>query len=346
MKKLRSVFIFITIVCFTSCQKDKPADNIEPSISASQGHRVYITSEGVFNSNNAGVTIYQPSTGESIIDYYKSQNNNAVLGDVCQSITKANNNFYLSVNNSGKIVVVSADDFKLKGTLTGLTSPRYVLPITFQKAYVSDLYSNSITIMDLNTFTKTGSIPFTGWSERMELLYNKAFVTNMKKAYTYVINTVNDQVIDSINTGINAGSLVLDKNNKLWILSSGDNTNSVAARLTKIDAVTLQTELSLNFNLPDAPNSLCINGTKDTLYFLNKNVYRMTLASTALPTSAFITTTSNNLYGIAVNDKDYNIYVSDAIDYIQKSSILVYSPQGQFKTMFKAGINSSNFFFE
>src|SRR5205807_1883891 len=122
-------------------------------------------------------------------------------------------------------------DFKIKGTVTGLNSPRYILPITFQKAYVSDLYANSISVIDLNTFTKIGAIPCNGWTEHMALIYNKAFITNMKRNYTYVVNTVNDQIVDSINTGMNAGSILIDKNSKLWILGSGDKINNIPGKL-------------------------------------------------------------------------------------------------------------------
>jgi YVTN family beta-propeller protein len=346
MRILKVITALTVFFSLGSCKKDSPKDPEIQTVSVTQGHRVYITNEGNFNTNNAGVTIYQPSNGQLVTDYYKNQNNNAVLGDICQSMIKANNNFYLVINNSGKITVVDADEFKLKGNITGLTSPRYILPISYTKAYVTDLFSNSVSIVNLVSMVKTGSIPLKGWTENMELLYNKAYITNMQKNYTYVINTTTDAVIDSINVGINAGSIVLDKNNKLWILSSGDNTNSIQGKLTRVDALTLAVEQTITFNLPDSPKNLCINATKDTLYYLNKNVYQLPITATTLPPGAFITSSSNNLYGLAVNDKDYTIYFSDAIDYVQKSAISVYSSTGQFRTLFRAGINSSNFYFE
>jgi DNA-binding beta-propeller fold protein YncE len=326
--------------------KDKPNDVMQPDVSFGSGSKVFVTNEGNFGSNNASVSMFQLSNNQVISDIYKTQNNNAVLGDICQSMTRINNKYYIVVNNSGKIVIVNPDDFKLITTITGLTSPRFILPVTFSKAYVSDLSSGSISILNLNTNTKTGSIPCSGWTEQMTVIYNKAFVTNNNSGYAYVINTINDQITDSINVGPYAGSIVIDKNSKLWILSGGNSSSSTAGKLLRIDPVTLSVELSLPFTTSDSPGNLCINATKDTLYYLNKNVYRMTIASTSLPTSAFVTSTSNTFYGLAVSDKDKNVYVSDAIDYIQKSSILVFSPGGQMITSFKAGINASNFYFE
>lgn len=342
-----SVCIFVLIaVLLSSCVKDKPNDAMQPIVSFGSGQKVFITNEGNFGSNNAGVSLYEIDNGQLVTDIYKTQNNNAVLGDVCQSMTKINNKYYIVVNNSGKIVVVNATDFKLAGTINGLQSPRYILPITFNKAYVSDLYSNSVSIIDLNTNTKTGSIPCKGWTEQMVLIYNKAFVTNNNSDYTYVINTITDQITDSVYVGKFGGSIVIDKNSKVWVLSTGDSPNSIVGRLTRFDPVTLQVDLSFLFASNDAPNNLCINASKDTLYFLNKSIFRIPVNAVSLPGSPFVTSTSNTFYGLAVSDKDHNVYVSDAIDYIQKSSIMVYSPNGSLKTTFKAGINASGFYFE
>jgi DNA-binding beta-propeller fold protein YncE len=328
-----------------SCVKDKPNDIMQPEVNLSGSSKVFITNEGNFGTNNASVSLYDPGNGQVITDLYSTQNSNAVLGDVCQSMNKINSKYYIVVNNSGKIVVVGTADFKLKATISGLSSPRFILPVTFNKAYVSNYSGNSISVVDLNTNTKTGSIPCTGWTEQMAVIYNKVFVTNNNSNYTYVINTINDQITDSVNVGKFAGSLVIDKNSKLWILSGGDNPNT-PGKLSRIDPATLQVELSLPFSMSDSPGNLCINATKDTLYFLNKNVYRMAISQTSLPASAFISNSSNTFYGLAVSDKDHTVYVSDAIDYIQKSSIMVYSPNGTLKTTFKAGINASGFYFE
>ncbi len=345
MKLTYTILVLISLLLL-SCIKDKPNDIMQPEVSIGGGPKVFITNEGNFGTNNASVSLFETATGNIVTDIYKSQNNNAVLGDVCQSMTKINNKYYVVVNNSGKIVVVNPADFKLITIITGLQSPRQILPVTFNKAYVTDLYANAISIIDLNTNTKTGSIPCSGWTEQMTLIYNKAFVTNNNSNYTYVINTITDQITDSIYVGKFGGSMVTDKNSKIWVLSTGDSPNSVVGKLTRIDPITLNIELSLPFGSTDSPSNLCINATKDTMYFLNTSVYRIGISSTTLPGSAFVTSSANTFYGLGVSDKDHNIYVSDAIDYIQKSSILVYSPNGGLKTSFKAGINASNFYFE
>lgn len=342
---MRFIIYIVILTALTGCINDKPNDTLQPQVILSNGHKVYVTNEGNYGSNNASVSLYDLGNGSVVNDIYKTQNN-LTLGDVCQSMTKINNYYYLVVNNSGKIVIVAADDFKIQTTISGFNSPRYILPVSQNKAYVSDLYANAISIIDLNSNTKTGSIVCSGWTEQMTLLYNKAFVTNMKSNYVYVINTTNDQITDSVLVGPNAGSLVIDKNSKLWVLSSGNSSASIIGKLSRINPLTLAVEATYNFSNSDHPSNLCLNSTHDVLYFLNTHVYSMNITDNNLPVSALISGTSHTYYGLAVSDKDNNVYVSDAIDYIQKSTIMLYSSTGQLQTSFKAGINASGFYFE
>jgi DNA-binding beta-propeller fold protein YncE len=208
--------------------KDKPQEPIKTAASFNPNTKVLIVNEGNFGWGVGSISLYDPSSGAVIEDYYKQQNNNATLGNVCQSITKYNNNYYVVINNSNKIVVVNSSDFVKTATINGLNSPRYILPITYNKAYVSDLYANSIQIIDLNSNSISGSIPCINGTEQMALIYNKAFVTNSNSNYCYVINTITDVITDSIHVGKGNSSICVDKNSKLWILSTGNSTQSIA----------------------------------------------------------------------------------------------------------------------
>lgn len=340
------ILLFFVLSGLYACIKDKP--NIQPSgnINLSSNHKLYITNEGNFMYNNASVSLYNPDTKEVITDIFKTQNPNYLLGDVCQSIIKIQNTYYLVVNNSGKIVMVNADNFKVSGTITGFTSPRYILPVSFAKAYVSDLYANKITIIDLTTNQIKGSILLNGWTENMLLFYNKAFVLNPYKYYCYVIDVIQDKIMDSIYIGKYASGLVLDKNDKLWILCSGDNSVNDLPKLHRIDPVSLQKELSLNFSGSDNPHHLVIDANRESLFYINQHVFKMNINSIQLPNSPLINNHNNNFYALYLNNYDNNLYISDAMDYVQNSSIYRYNTNGQLIHTFKAGINASGFWGE
>ncbi len=341
---------FIAILLLNSCVKDKPQEPISSAVSINAEAKVLVINEGNYGWNNgngnSSISVYDPTSGAVIEDYYKQQNPTKNLGDVCQSMTKYNNNYYIIVNNSHKIEVVDASDFKNKATINGLNSPRYFLPILYNKAYVSDLNQNSIYIINLNSNTISGSIPCMKGTEQMALIYNKAFITNENSDYCYVINTINDVITDSILVGKGASSIVIDKNSSVWVLSGGSSSASQAGKLQKINPISLQIEQTLNFNTSEYPSHLCINKTHDTLYYINSDVFQLPIANTQLPNNPIILHGTKIFYGLGVNPKDYHIYVSDAIDYVQKSTIEIYSTAGNLITKFNAGHISNGFMFE
>lgn len=325
---------------FFACKKDKPSSSTSSiPVTPSASKKVYVINEGQFNSNNASISLYDPATGNVTEDYYKAQNGINV-GDIAQSMNYINEKFYIVVNNSNKILVCDKQ-FKKTAEISGFTSPRYILPINNSKAYVSDLYSHSISVVDLNSNAKTSEIELHSSSEQMVMIDNKVFVTTNNYPstnYIYIIDATSNTLIDSVNVGQNATNIVLDKNNKIWVL--GNN-------LTRINTQThFVVELSLNVSNTYYSSKLCLNKTKDTLYYLNTNIYRMSINDNTLPTSALINAGSKNFYGLGVNPNDYNIYATDALDYIQKANVYVYSSKGVELKNFKAGISANGFYFE
>lgn len=338
------IFLVLCTIAFYSCQKDGPPNIPQSKVSVGTSGGVYITNEGNFGSGNAMVSYYNIASGTSVEDLYQPANG-APLGDVCQSMCLFNQSAYLVVNNSGKVVVVNPTSFIATATISGFNSPRYFLPVSNSKAYVTDLYANAVSIVNLSTNTITGKIPCKGWTEELALAYGKAFVTNEYQNKVYVINTSVDSIVDSIQVSYGSNSIVEDKNGKLWVTCGGNQTN-IYAGIYRINPITDQVEQSFQFpTLTDSPWRLHINGTNDTLYFLNTNVYRMAISASGLPSSAFITQGTRNFYGLGVDPNLGTIYVADAIDYIQRGEIYRYQPNGTLINNFLAGIIPGDFYF-
>ncbi len=338
-------FLLSLSLLLNSCRKDKPEDGSEPMVSVGNSGGVYITNEGNYQFGNAKVSYYNIADSAVIEDLYQPANN-VGLGDVCQSMCFFNNKGYVVVNNSGKVVVVHPTTFITTVTITGFTSPRFFLPVSNSKAYVTDLYSNSISIVDLSSNTITGSIACPGWTEELVLAYGKAFVTNEQQNKIYVINTATDVVEDSIAVGFGSNAIREDKNGKLWVLCGGKQTNTIYASLYRINPITNQVEQSFQFpNLTDNPFRLNTNITNDTLYFLNKGVFKMSIAAANLPATPFISEGTRNFYGLGIEPNTNIVYVADAIDYIQKGKIYRYQPDGTVINSFLAGIIPGAFYF-
>ncbi len=337
-----NIFIGVCVfLFFSSCVKDKPD---EDHSTTTIDHGVYIVNEGNFQFGNASVSYYNESKNTVQEDLFQSANNKA-LGDVAQSMMVYNSKAYVVVNNSGKIEVLDPQTFVISATINGFNSPRFFLPVSTNKAYVSDYKSNSISIVNLNTNMISGSIPCSGWTEEMVFTAGKVFVCNKYRDKVYVLNTSTDQISDSIVVGYSSTSIRVDKNGKLWVLCGGDAQNNIPGTLYRIDPNTYNVEKTFPFQPSNYPWRMEMNGASDTLYYLNTGVYRMTISDSSLPTSALITEGNRNFYALGIHPNTSVVYVSDAMDYVQKSTIYRYTKDATLINTFKAGIISTDFYF-
>ncbi|MGE0568833.1 MAG: YncE family protein [Bacteroidia bacterium] len=337
----KAAFILLIAALGTACVKDKPVPAETAPVNINGSNKVFIINEGNFGSGNAGVSIYDPNNGNVVEDIYKSKNGNNI-GDVAQSMTKINGDYYIVVNNSGKVVICDKD-FKQKGSISGFTSPRYLLQVSNQKAYVSDLYANAVNVVNLNDNTIIRQIPISSWTEKMVMLYNKVYVAAPERAFVYIIDASSDLLIDSINVSENCYEIALDKNDNLIALSgSGQNDG----KLSKYNAINHQFIESINISPNASPRSLTLNKLKDTLYFIGENICMISLSDFSNKNENFISKGNKIFYSIALNPNDGRLYVSDALDYVQKSNIHIFDKNGVEKGSFKAGINAGNFYFE
>ena len=300
---------------------------------------------------NASLSFYNYESKRVQNDLFYARNN-APLGDVAQSLYWYENTLFIVVNNSGKIYLIDPQTAEFKGLIPDLTSPRYIHVVSAEKAYISDLYAHRITIFNPVTFEKTGEINLSEkhTSEQMVQVGKDVYVTHWSQGKTIlVIDSETDEMITEIEVPLQPKDLKVDKNNKIWVLSDGSVEGSTLGTelpaLTRIDPETFTVEKIIRFENGSNPHSLEINNNRDTLFFINKGVYKMDILSKTLPEESFISGAGNLFYSLGVNSKNNEIYVSDAIDYTQDAIIYRFSGSGVLVDSFKVGINPSDFLF-
>lgn len=366
MKKLTLVFI-IGMLLLSSCIKDNTLSNrLQEN---KKGHDVFIINQGNFGYGNSSLSYYDP-VAKTVINNVFYGTNGLPLGDVANSMAIHDSLGYVVVNNSGKIYILNTNTFKYVGKITGFTSPRNICFISDTKAYVTDMYSKSIEIVNPQSMQITGSINidnhntnFTQHTSEDVVLYNNyAFVNSWSyDDKVLVINTETDQVVDSITVTKQPNTMVLDKNDNLWVLSDGGYSGSpygqVNAALTEIDAKTMKVLKTFTFsNTAASPTGLCMNPAKDTLYYLKPSaygatinlpgVYAMSIGDQSLPSVPVINQNGRSFYALGIDPGNGTIYVSDAIDYQQNGKVFVYSPTGQVDDSITAGIIPGGFCFK
>jgi DNA-binding beta-propeller fold protein YncE len=341
MKKTLLLSLALSFL-FVSCKKD----NADPQPVVSLENGVYILNQGNFTAGNASLSYFQ-NNGEKLYNDLFFDVNAVPLGDVAQSITIDNSKAYIVVNNSGFIYVVDSKTVEYQAKISGLTSPRYMTIVSQNKAYVSDLYSTGISIVDISTNEVIGAIEVGRSTEEMKLIGSEVFVANwsgygqtMRNDKILVVNTFHDQLVDSISVGLEPNSMVVDKEGYLWVLCSGGYLNEEIPTLWKIDAPNRHIIETLTFNdINTNPDNLEINGAGDSLFFLNHGVYKMALSDAHLPNHASIEENGSKLFlNLGIDPHNGNIYVSDALDYSQNGYVYRYGPAGNFIEQLEVGI--------
>ena len=317
----------------------------------SPGDGLFIVNEGNFMYGNASLSYYIPSEKKVSQEIF-ARANGEKLGDVAQSMVIRNGRGYITVNNSGVIFIIDINNAYVIGTVEGLLSPRYIHFLSDTKAYVTDLYASAITVFNPKTGDITGKIDTKNQQSTEQMVqYGKYVFTN---CWSYdnkilVIDSESDKVVDEIQVGIQPTSLIIDKYNKIWTITDGGYEGSPYGweepALYRIDPETRQVEKRFLFEKNDSPSEICLNGTGDTLYFINRSIWKMNVTDEQLPQEPFLLYKGTKYYGLAVNPVNSEVYVADAIDYVQPGIIYRFSPDGKELDFFNTGIIPGAFCF-
>lgn len=328
MKNLQLILAIISIVVVTGCEGGGPETDVSGP-KYLKGNGVFVINEGNFTWGNGSLSFYSTDSAK-IYNNVFSEVNSRPLGDVPNSMTLYGDNAYIVVNNSGKIEVVSTNTLLSSGTISNLNSPREIKFINSRKAYISSMYSDSVTIMDPETNSISGYINMRRSSESIEIYGNKAFISNwLSGNELMVINTQTNTVIDSIMVGIEPESIAIDKNGKLWVLCTGGYLNKEFPELIRINTTTFQIEK--RFVFPERysfPSNLKINGTKDIIMWLDNGVKKMSITDNELPSTVFIQQKRNYFYKMGIDPVTNEVFVTDAGDYVQNGKLFRYNGGG------------------
>jgi DNA-binding beta-propeller fold protein YncE len=335
---MRTHFLWVATLplLFFGCKPDDPTPTPDPVETTER--TVFVSNEGQFQVGNASLTLYDPSTQAVQTDAFQAANGR-FLGDIFQSMTFWQERAYLVINNSNLVEVIDPTTLASQGTITGPTSPRYLLPLGDGRAYLTDLYAGAISIVDLEGQSLTGQIPTPGaWTEQLVASQGQVFLTCYQRPYLYVIDPSRDQISDSIAIETRGLYLAEDANGHIWVSTGASISNDEPGALFVIDPSSREVVRSLPFPTGEGPGELAFNPGGDTLFYLSGDLYALPIQANVLPTEPFIEAEAGSFYGMGVDQNTGEIYLTDPIDFVQRGQVLRFTAAGSPVDTFRAGV--------
>ncbi|MFD2727324.1 YncE family protein [Hyunsoonleella rubra] len=329
MKLNKLLILALSIGLFyTSCSNDEDTIII-PKGDYENG--ILISHEGNFGMGNASVSFVSYDLNAVENDVFNNVNSE-LLGDTAQSIAFNGDLAYIVLNVSNKIEIVNRYTFESVGTIkTGLNNPRFIAFLN-GKGYVTNWGDGSnasddyLAIIDLSTNTLNGTtISVEEGPEEIISNGSNIYVAHQggwsQNNKVSVINGSSDTVSTTITVGDVPNSLQLDNSGNLWVLCGGKPSwtgDETSGQLFKVNTGD-NTTTSIDFAATEHPNFLTIeNGI--LYYYLGGSVYKMSTASTTLPSNAEITGLS--FYNMTVHGGV--LYAVDAKDFASEGALTSY----------------------
>ncbi len=332
---MKKIFYLLLLSFFLSCKVDKVEPSTAPLIEANKGF--FVINEGGFTHNNASLGYYNFQEKK----YYPTIfTNNYKIGDVLQSAAFINNELYAVINNSNTLLKIDVTNGSVVKKNMNFNSPRYIIQISANEGLVSDLFEDKLYIIDLQTLEIKRTLATNTWTETLLKFENKVFITCPQSEYLLSIALNNPNKLDSIPIGYGSVSSVVDKNDMLWVLCSGDDSKSKKPSLCQLNPTNNQIVKSFEFSTYSRPSRMCINATNDTLFYINNDIVAFPIAATSIPTTPYIAANGGNFYGLSIYNK--NIVVLDAKDYNSLGTATIYNQKKENIASFTTGIIPSD----
>lgn len=230
-------FLFLSL-SIVACSDDD--STVSPPAEEGAGRLMYVLNSGDWKSNNSSLTMYDPSTGETVQNYFELVNGRG-LGNTANDILVYGGKMYIAVAGESTIEVAGLDAKSLRQIECG-AQPRYLAAYggkvyaTYYNGYVARIDTVSL---EVEAKIRVGRNP-----EQLAVCDAKLFVANSggmdyntELGYdntVSVIDLVSFSEIDRLEVAVNPANVASDGNG-VFVASYG-NYADVPSTLNYISA--------------------------------------------------------------------------------------------------------------
>lgn len=370
MKK-NLIYTLLIGLLLTSCRTDDdfivPSQRVEVQLGESS---FFLLNEGCWGYNKCTLDYYDALTGTYIRNIYAEANPHIVgeLGDVGNDLQIYDDKLWAVINNSHLVEVMDVATAKHIAQIS-IPNCRY---ITFldRNAYVTSYAGPTqadpnaqlgyVARIDIDHMQITDTC-LVGYQPDDMIIHNNHLYVANSGGYRYpdydntisVIDLTTFSVVDTIEVAFNLYRFEVDSQGYIWASSRGDyyGQNSKTYIIDPRNNIVCDSLDIPNSGMAMVGDSLYVyssewnyaNSTSTNSYYLVNTITRKVI------TEHFITDGTEyqirSPYGISVDPATRDIYIADAIDYINPGRLYCFSAEGVRKGEVRTGDIPAHFAF-
>ena len=371
---------FVAAMLF-SCKPEPSPTPVDPSDSTSVELKgVFVLNEGVYQFSSASLTFYDPVADTAANRFYYKANG-IPIGDVAQSLALSDGQLFIVVNNSNYIYKVDANTLKFDlehpYQLTDFYSPREMHLVAPNKAYVSDLIGKGVWIINPQDMTHCGFVETGKTTEKIVQVGDELYVSNwsnyyfpgMEKNTVQTVDINNDEKVAEITVGKEPNTMVVDKNNHVWVLCEGATwqddgekptmweidplMKTAQCRYTFDDVVDPETGEVIRFaasNMKTDPMGryfyVIVSHVDEDGDASDSEIRRFDVETQQFSETFRISSEGNTFYNMAIDPETGEIYVSRIGSPVMNGTVYRYTADGVLLSSFEAGMFPSAMLFK
>jgi len=354
-RQTNSNILLITLIALftglSACNESSVSDDGEEQLTS-----VLVANEGNFSDGNGSLTSFNPETGQAVQQRF-SQVNGRPLAAIIQAVVESDNRVFIVTNSADKIEVADRESLESLGTINfdnGVAPAGFALA-DGNKGYVSDLFTNTIHVVDLESYEVTGTQIEVGDNPQgMAISGNRLFVANSgfgSGNTVSVIDTDTDQATGKIDVGAGPIQLIIDNDGGLWVLSSGYTAydedfnrtpeNDIPGQIDILDAATAEWVTTIDTG--GFPSSLAVSTELGIAWVVNDGaIQQIDINSLELFEENLI---DRDFNGIGYSSAENLLYLAQSRGFTQSGQAIIYDLQGAAVDSFQTGIAPFDFIF-
>lgn len=320
------------------------------------GRRVIVVNEGLWRSDAATLTLYNPVTGGTVQDWFAVSNPGLRLGDVANAVAVHGDRAYVVVSTSRTVEAINLADGRSLGRIH-LDEPnelRAVAVLDSAHAYTVS-FGDSLFMFNPQTFTVTGRVAVGPAPEGVEVVGGVVVVTNSGlgalrqgepgAGTLYLFDPFTLQKQGEIVIGPNPRVVRADRTTgRLYVLYG---LSEQEGGVVEVDVA--KREIVRRWTVKDA-RDMALDPIRRRVYVVaSAGVVRLPLdgGAPAVQIDTSAAGPGGFFYSIGVEPSTGDIYLGTTRGYQPVTGTAqVYSPDGVYRTMFYCGIYPGEFGFK